>query len=391
MGRKQSNLSGLARFVQALKQPSDSDAPVQQTDHTVSTSVTILPIQSDNSTAVNETGKRPSEAASPERPPAKKRKVGLLKPELSKYDAAGLVPFYTEPSQVPSHLRKYFFQRERYFSKYSEGCLLDEEGWYSVTPERIADQIAERCRCDVVLDAFCGVGGNAIAFARTCERVIALDTSPVRLALARHNAAIYGVEGRIEFILADFLSFARALLRPPSSEAHKYLPGQAADSASEARPSRKIDVVFLSPPWGGPSYLTDASPEEGGAAGDPQAALEYSLASIRPIHGAQLFKLARRITRNVAYFLPRNTRLEEVAALVDGAERDEEQSVEEILEGREDAGGAAERKEKEREMGGEKGTMEMVEVEEEWMGSKLKALTCYFGGLVQGQEDQFYA
>jgi trimethylguanosine synthase len=47
---------------------------------------------------------------------------------------------------------------------------LDEEGWYSVTPEAIATQIAERCRCDVVLDAFCGVGGNAIAFARTCER-----------------------------------------------------------------------------------------------------------------------------------------------------------------------------------------------------------------------------
>lgn len=56
------------------------------------------------------------------------------------------------------------------FSRYSEGCLLDEEGWYSVTPEKIADQIAERCRCDVIIDAFCGVGGNAIAFAKTCER-----------------------------------------------------------------------------------------------------------------------------------------------------------------------------------------------------------------------------
>ena len=63
-----------------------------------------------------------------------------------------------------------FSQRKRYFSLYDEGCLLDEEGWYSVTPERVADQIAERCRCDTILDAFCGVGGNAIAFARTCER-----------------------------------------------------------------------------------------------------------------------------------------------------------------------------------------------------------------------------
>ena len=53
---------------------------------------------------------------------------------------------------------------------YSSGCLLDEEGWYSVTPEAIATQIAERCRCGTIVDAFCGVGGNAIAFAQTCER-----------------------------------------------------------------------------------------------------------------------------------------------------------------------------------------------------------------------------
>jgi len=63
----------------------------------------------------------------------------------------------------------------RYFSRYDEGCLLDEEGWYSITPEAIATQIAERCRCDVILDAFCGVGGNTIAFARTCERGTALS------------------------------------------------------------------------------------------------------------------------------------------------------------------------------------------------------------------------
>lgn len=63
-----------------------------------------------------------------------------------------------------------FYQRKRYFSLYHQGCLLDEEGWYSVTPESIADVIAEKCRCGTVLDAFCGVGGNAIAFAKTCER-----------------------------------------------------------------------------------------------------------------------------------------------------------------------------------------------------------------------------
>ena len=318
--------------------------------------------------------------------------AGLLAEGLEKYDATGLVPFYTEAHEVPEHLQKCerqlllrrersysersdFSQRERYFSMYSSGCLLDEEGWYSVTPERVADQIAERCRCDVILDAFCGVGGNAIAFARTCERgswsmlcrilapyadgplVIALDISPVRLALARHNAAIYGVQDRIEFILADFLSFARALQTLPRSESGDGQPHR-----------RKIDVVFLSPPWGGPSYISgsttraEALPESEGTSEDVHA--EFSLESIRPIHGRDLFNVARGITKNVAYFLPRNANLKEISQLV--AEDSSDQN-------------------------GSSTSTEKIEVEEEWMGSKLKALTCYFGGLVAGQEAMFDA
>lgn len=262
---------------------------------------------------------------------------------VQKYDATGLVEHYTDLSQVPEHLKKYFSQRARFFSLYSTppGCLLDEEGWYSVTPELIADQIAERCRCDTILDAFCGVGGNAIAFAKTCQRVIALDTSPTRLALARHNAQIYGVADNIEFILSDYLSFAKSCL-----------------TVRERSPHRTIDVVFLSPPWGGPSYLagTPSPIKIGGASQDQSTEYpSYPLASIQPIHGADLFRLTRQMTPNVAYYLPRNTDVQELGALLDDGAQ----------------------------------TKEYIEVEEEWMGSKLKALTCYFGGLVQGQGDLF--
>lgn len=138
------------------------------------------------------------------------------------------------------------------------------EGWFSVTPERIAEHIAQRAQVSsqtlVVVDAFCGVGGNAIQFALagnfgtefdlphnslyTCSSqtpslfsvivfsrpsVIAVDIDPVRLALARHNAAVYGVSERIDFVQADFLQVA---------------------------PRLRADVVFLSPPWGGPEYLS---------------------------------------------------------------------------------------------------------------------------------------
>ncbi|KIJ38475.1 hypothetical protein M422DRAFT_50002 [Sphaerobolus stellatus SS14] len=279
--------------------------------------------------------------------PSKKRKVaieGLLGPGYEKYDATGLVPFYRKPKDVPENLKKYFYQRERLFSLYDEGCLLDEEGWYSVTPEAIADVIAERCRCGIVLDAFCGVGGNAIAFAKTCERVIAIDTSETRLRLARHNAAIYGVEDRIEFILADYTSFAKAYLSLPKN----------------TRP--KIDVVFLSPPWGGIDYTVSPVKKNASTIVDVSEADDtdegsYNLDRISPIHGKELFLLSRRITPHIAYFLPKHVNLQEISGLLPAGARD----------------GKAEPQEK-------------IEIQEAWMGTKLKAVTCYFGGLVDGQE-----
>jgi len=58
--------------------------------------------------------------------------------------------------------------------------------------------------------------------------VIAIDISEEKIRCARHNAAVYGVQDRIEFIVGDYLQLA---------------------------PTLKADVVFLSPPWGGPNYL----------------------------------------------------------------------------------------------------------------------------------------
>ena len=192
------------------------------------------------------------------------------------------------------------------------------------------------------------------------DTVIAIDTSPVRLALARHNAVIYGVEDRIEFILADYLSFARSYL-------------SLASTSPQPR-GRKIDVVFLSPPWGGPEYIAGeqdtafSSTETSSRKETNERHPEFSLGSVRPIHGADLFRLTRQITPNIAYFLPRNTSLEEISALVN--DHEEHNS----------AAGDGKGKQKVPQNG-----REAVEVEEEWMGSKLKALTCYFGGLAAGQ------
>eukprot|EP00092_Neocalanus_flemingeri_P021800 GFUD01023649.1.p1 GENE.GFUD01023649.1~~GFUD01023649.1.p1 ORF type:complete len:260 (+),score=69.24 GFUD01023649.1:39-818(+) len=132
-----------------------------------------------------------------------------------------------ELSSLP-HISKYWAQRYRLFSKYDEGIQLDEESWYSVTPEKIGKHIAEKCKCGLVVDGFCGVGGNTIQFALTCERVIAVDIDSDKIAMAKHNARVYGVEDKIEFIVGDFFKIV---------------------------PNLKADVVFLSPPWGGPKYI----------------------------------------------------------------------------------------------------------------------------------------
>ena len=101
---------------------------------------------------------------------------------------------------VPAHLLHYYKQRFDLFSLYKRGILLDNESWYSVTPEKIAIHQAMRARSTVAIDAFCGCGGNAIQLAMTCEYVIAIDTDIHKLKYAQNNAAIYGVDDRIDFV-----------------------------------------------------------------------------------------------------------------------------------------------------------------------------------------------
>jgi hypothetical protein len=141
-------------------------------------------------------------------------------------------------------LKKFWYNRFALFSKFDQGIQLDRgklkfefqpnifkfsclffvqiESWFSVTPEKVAEITALRCKCDLIIDAFCGVGGNTIQFAKVCERVIAIDIDPKKIEMAKNNAAIYGVQDKIEFIIGNYFDLIHGL---------------------------KADVVFLSPPW----------------------------------------------------------------------------------------------------------------------------------------------
>ena len=159
----------------------------------------------------------------------------------------------TSPISIPASINSYYQQRYTLFSRFDEGIWMTPHSWFEVTPENVGAKIAERVFTQnvggsqapkVVLDAFCGVGGNSIQFALSphCERVFAIDNDPAAVWCARQNAELYGVLDKITFLVGDFFEFSRKYC---DSEADGTEAGQA-----------KFDIVFCSPPWGGPIYRT---------------------------------------------------------------------------------------------------------------------------------------
>lgn len=124
-------------------------------------------------------------------------------------------------------MQKYWDRRYDLFSRFDKGVQIDEAGLYSATPEKIALDQAKKMDCKTVVDGFCGVGGNTIAFARICDKVFAIEKDKKRIKMARRNATLYGVEDKITFILGDFFIEA---------------------------PKIKAEGIFLDPAWGGPEY-----------------------------------------------------------------------------------------------------------------------------------------
>lgn len=131
-----------------------------------------------------------------------------------------------------------------------------------------------RLKCDVVVDPFAGCGGNVIQLALQCRHVIAIDIDPEKIRMARHNAAIYGVAHKIEWIVGNSV---------------------------EILPTLKADAVFLSPPWGGVRYSRDR--------------FDLDEMLIKGVSGRDLFEKARQVTKNIAYYLPKTTPDEDLEAL----------------------------------------------------------------------------
>ena len=220
----------------------------------------------------------------------------------------GLVP---EGMRDGEPLSRYWRMRYLLWSRFDEGVGMDPEGWWSVTPERIASHHAKRMgaspRVGVAVDAFCGCGGNAVQLARVFRLVVAVDSSPERLDLARRNAALYGVDDRIDFVLGD----CRDVLRGLAAAARRRSDRESDRDAGERERETVADACFLSPPWGGPDYLKAESFDATRGLGE---ALGCGPSGVAP-----LLRLCLEVTPNVALYLPRNTDVAALAELLDDA------------------------------------------------------------------------
>ncbi|XP_020573143.1 trimethylguanosine synthase-like [Phalaenopsis equestris] len=153
---------------------------------------------------------------------SKKRKRAVRKTTSS----AGIAPC----------LFKYWLQRYSLFSMFDAGISMDDEAWFSVTPEAIAASHAAHAAFSsaaVVIDCFAGVGGNAIQFAARGFRVVAVEIDPRKVDYAVKNARIYGVKDRIEFLVGDFFSLA------------PFLKDQVIASAFSSKPILWFPIIAL--------------------------------------------------------------------------------------------------------------------------------------------------
>ncbi|KAF5418099.1 MAG: tRNA/tmRNA/rRNA uracil-C5-methylase, TrmA/RlmC/RlmD family [Candidatus Methanocomedens sp.] len=89
--------------------------------------------------------------------------------------------------------------------KFSKPVFTCGEGLRFATPEVVASYRAGRLKCSVLADISCGIGGQAVCFAKECGSVYGIDIDGERLECARRNAGVYGVDN-ITFIEGDALS-----------------------------------------------------------------------------------------------------------------------------------------------------------------------------------------
>lgn len=187
----------------------------------------------------------------------------------------------------------YYVQRYYFFSLFDKGIQMDKESWYSVTPEEISEYISSiitNSSDSSILDGFCGCGGNVISFSKHFKKVIANDLFESKINMTKNNTKIYECPDNIQYYNKDFFDLNLE--------------------------NDIVDYVFLSPPWGGPEYKKDKI---------------YSLKKWMNPDVEKIIEKCLTISKNLIFYLPRNTDLEELANLLNKYDKEEIKSVDNTI------------------------------------------------------------
>lgn len=166
------------------------------------------------------------------------------------------------------------------FSKYDEGVELDDESWYSAVPEAVGQYAANLMKKRLgsgkkltLMDGMSGCGGSLLQLASVSETCIGNEYDSEKIPLLENNISVYK-RTNIDVMNEDFLD----------------IPGLVKD--------KKVDGVFLSPPWGGINY---------------KELLKYNFEYITPNINS-ILEATFSMTPNLMLHIPKNTCLYDIAA-----------------------------------------------------------------------------
>ena len=89
------------------------------------------------------------------------------------------------------------------FPRHARDMLFTEAGLQQASHPLVRRYRALQVESQDLLDICCGIGGDSLAFAAAGKQVLGLDIDPVRIAIARHNAAATLLSARFEVADAD--------------------------------------------------------------------------------------------------------------------------------------------------------------------------------------------
>ena len=206
---------------------------------------------------------------------------------------------------------------------------MTDDAWYGVTHESVARYVLLPCwhttsnsgskiaqhvadsvpqSKSIIIDAFCGAGGNTIAFALSgnWKRVYGIEKDAATLACAKHNAEIYGVADKITWFHGDCFEILGAV------------QSDTATVGALKAITAQFGVIFASPPWGGESSNTSSRHIANGGQGPGYRDAEiFDLDSMEPYNFQYLYDSFKKVTSDMILYLPRTSDLRQIAKTVD--------------------------------------------------------------------------